>query len=193
MTRAPLILVVGPSGAGKDALMEGARQRLAGEGRFHFAQRVVTRPASAGGEDHISLSEPEFRRAEAAGEFLLSWDAHGLGYGIPRTVEMCRSIGVAVVANVSRGVVEAARRELAPVGVVVVTAPAPVLAARLARRGRESAEDIQHRLERAVAPLPAGDGVRTVNNDRELADGVESFVAALNSFLAMDPRCRAGS
>jgi phosphonate metabolism protein PhnN/1,5-bisphosphokinase (PRPP-forming) len=184
MNRAPLILVVGPSGSGKDALIDGARQRLAAGGRFHFARRVVTRPAAAGGEDHDSVSLAEFRRREAAGDFLLWWEAHGLAYGIPRTVEDIRQEGVAVVANVSRSVVESARRALAPVGVVVVTAPPAVLAARLDKRGRESAEDIGRRLERAADPLPSGDGVCTVINDRGLDEGVARFVAALEMFHA---------
>nr|WP_199175506.1 phosphonate metabolism protein/1,5-bisphosphokinase (PRPP-forming) PhnN [Telmatospirillum siberiense] len=179
---APLILVVGPSGAGKDALMEGARQRLAEEGRFHFVRRVVTRPASAGGEDHQSVTSAEFREIEAGNGFLLSWDAHGLSYGIPRTIEAFRHAGLAVVANVSRSVVEKAREELAPVGVVVVTASSAVLAARLAKRGRETAADIRRRLERAAAPLPAGGDVSTVVNDDGLEEGVARFIGALRGF-----------
>lgn len=179
MSLAPLILVVGPSGAGKDALIDGARQRLAAEGRFHFARRVLTRPASAGGEDHLSVSPAEFHRTEAAGGFLLSWRAHGLAYGIPRAVDAFRRDGVAVVANVSRSVVGPARLDLAPLGVVVVTARPAVLAARLAGRGRETAEDIQHRLHRATPALPASGDVYTVANDFALEDGIERFVAAL--------------
>lgn len=186
MTPAPLILVVGPSGAGKDALMDGARRRLAAEGRFHFARRVVTRPAAAGGEVHDSVTPEEFREAEAAGDFLLSWNAHGLAYGIPRTVETFRRKGVAVVANVSRAVVDDARRDLAPVGVVVVTASPAVLAARLDKRGRESAEDIGRRLDRAAAPLPTGEGVCTVINERGLSQGIDRFVAALETLHPTD-------
>ena len=181
MSLAPLILVVGPSGGGKDALIAGARQRLAADGRFHFARRVVTRPVAAGGEDHDSVSPAQFQRLEASGRFLLSWRAHGLAYGVPRAVEGFRGDGVAVVANVSRSVVERAQDGLAPVGVVVVTAPAAVLAARLGRRGRETAEEIESRLERAALPLPSGDGVYRVDNEFGLEEGVDRFVAALTA------------
>lgn len=186
MTVAPLILVVGPSGAGKDALLGGARARLAGEARYHFAQRMVTRPASAGAEDHISLSEAEFQAVEADHGFLLSWRAHGLGYGIPRAVESFRRAGCAVVANVSRTVVDEAREALGPVGIVVVTAPPKVLAARLARRGRETAPDIEARLTRAAEPFPSGADVALVSNDAGLEEGVGRFVAALRSFFPDD-------
>jgi phosphonate metabolism protein PhnN/1,5-bisphosphokinase (PRPP-forming) len=181
MMVAPLILVVGPSGAGKDALMEGARQTLALEGRFHFARRVVTRDASAGGEDHDSVTSAEFLRMKENGGFLLSWIAHGLSYGIPRSVEGFRHDGVAVVANVSRSMVAGAFRDLAPVGVVVITAPSAVLAARLGQRGRETAEEIVSRLERAAHPLPTGNGVFTVSNDVSLEEGIARFVAVLRT------------
>lgn len=176
---APLILVVGPSGAGKDSLMAGARRRLAGDARFHFARRVVTRPALPGAEDHDSLSPEAFERAEAAGGFLLSWRAHGLAYGVPADLDGHRRHGTAVVVNVSRAMVEEARARLRPVGVVVVTAPSAVLAARLAGRGRECAEDIAQRLRRAAAPMPAGNDVRTVVNDTGLDAGITAFVSAL--------------
>jgi ribose 1,5-bisphosphokinase len=177
---APLILVVGPSGAGKDSLIDGARAVLGAAGdRFRFARRVVTRPALDSAEDHASVSPPDFDRIEAAGGFLLSWRAHGLAYGIAAELQADRQDGWAVVANVSRAVVDDARARLAPVGVVVVTASDAVLAARLAARGRETADDIAARLARAPADLPTGPDVRRVVNDGALVDGIAAFVAAL--------------
>lgn len=169
-----LVLVVGPSGAGKDTLLNAARRALAGDVRFHFVRRVITRPADPGGEDHEPVTEANF----ATWQFALQWQAHGLRYGIPADVADDVARGVTVVANVSRGVIaEAATRF--PVRVIEVTAPPQVLAARLAARGRESATDIAARLARDV-PLPTHIETETVMNDATPEIGVERFLAALS-------------
>ncbi|MBF0355949.1 MAG: phosphonate metabolism protein/1,5-bisphosphokinase (PRPP-forming) PhnN, partial [Alphaproteobacteria bacterium] len=68
-----LVLVVGPSGAGKDSVIAEARNRLSGNSRFVFATRTITRPAEAGGEIHEAASQSAFDAREQAGGFLLSW------------------------------------------------------------------------------------------------------------------------
>ena len=169
-----LVLVVGPSGAGKDSLLKAARGLFRDDARISFARRVITRPPDPDGEDH----EPVAPEAFAARDFALSWSAHGLRYGIPASA---LDVSV-VVANVSRGVIgEAASRY--DVRVIEVTAPPEILAARLAARGRESAGDIAQRLARTVV-MPAGVVVEMVWNDGTLAEGTERFVAALRR--AMD-------
>ena len=166
-----LVLVVGPSGAGKDTLLEAARQALADDRRFRFVRRVITRPAEAGGEAHEAVTETEF----AARDFALQWQAHGLRYGIPADAV---GDGMIAVANVSRMVIaEAARRF--PVRVIEVTAAPEILAVRLASRKREASDDVAQRLARSVA-LPDHVPVDTVVNDGALEDGVTCFVAALN-------------
>lgn len=63
--RGRLVLVVGPSGAGKDTLIDYARSRLEADPDFHFARRVITRPPSVG-EDHESVDVEEFRSRVSA-------------------------------------------------------------------------------------------------------------------------------
>ncbi|WP_439594833.1 phosphonate metabolism protein/1,5-bisphosphokinase (PRPP-forming) PhnN [Falsiroseomonas sp.] len=177
-----LVPVVGPSGAGKDTLMAAARARLAGDARFVFARRSITRPAEAGGEDHDPLSEADFRRRQAEGGFLLWWPAHGLLYGIPRDIEARLAEGRVVVANLSRTVLaEAASRF--PLRILNITAPPAVLAARLAARGRETEADIAARLAREAA-LPPGLEVETVLNDGSVEEGVARVLAALSRAAA---------
>ncbi|WP_038192426.1 phosphonate metabolism protein/1,5-bisphosphokinase (PRPP-forming) PhnN [Xanthobacter sp. 91] len=159
-----LLLVVGPSGAGKDTLIDIARARFSGDPRVLFARRLVTRPSGTG-EAHGTLSEAEFDTLLAEGRFPLFWRAHGLSYALgPEVAEVIAQGGV-VVANGSRATLPEARRRFARVRVVHVTAPVPVRAARLAMRGRESADDIAERLARApeldVAPDLTIDNVGT--------------------------------
>ncbi|WP_454914702.1 phosphonate metabolism protein/1,5-bisphosphokinase (PRPP-forming) PhnN [Xanthobacter sediminis] len=173
-----LILVVGPSGAGKDTLIDIARARFAGDGRVVFARRLVTRPPGAG-EAHGTLSEAEFEAGRAAGHFPLWWRAHGLAYALgPEVAEQVRS-GGAVVANGSRATLEEARRRFARLQVVLVTAPPEVRAARLAARGREDAADIGARLMRqpelALAPDLVIDNVGT---PQEAGARLADFIAA---------------
>lgn len=144
-----LILVVGPSGAGKDTLIGFARAACVDDPDIFFARRVVTRAASAY-EDNMYVSPLEFEDSLARGDFLLHWKAHGLSYGLPSSIVADIRAGRAVVANVSRTVIADARRKFANVTVVVVTAPADVLAARLASRARASDGKTEDRLLRSV-------------------------------------------
>jgi phosphonate metabolism protein PhnN/1,5-bisphosphokinase (PRPP-forming) len=115
-----LVTVVGPSGAGKDTLLTAARAALAGDARFAWVRRAITRPAEAGGEDHLPMTREAFAAARASGDFCLSWEAHGLAYGIPRAIEGDLAAGRVVVANLSRAVLaEAAARY--PLRVLLVT------------------------------------------------------------------------
>lgn len=153
-----LALIVGPSGAGKDTLIAAARSSLGPDGRFVYARRVVTRSSSDPSEDHDIMTPAAFAAARTEGRFLLSWEAHGLGYGIPISVATALGRSQIVIANVSRTVIGAAEQAVRRVVVFHVTAPVDVLAQRIAARGREPVADIAARLARQ-APLTAGRAV----------------------------------
>lgn len=144
-----LVLVVGPSGAGKDTLLGLARTACADDPTIVFARRVVTREASSA-EDNEQMSFEAFREAQAIGAFAIDWEAHGHAYGLPRSIEDDVRAGRTVVANVSRTVISALRDAYANVVVVSITAPEDVLAERLAMRRRGSDRNIAQRLARMV-------------------------------------------
>jgi len=145
-----LVLVVGPSGAGKDTLIDLARVACRNDDTIVFARRVVTREASSF-EDNAQASPAAFQRAIADGLFAIHWQAHGLSYALPSAIDDDIMAGRTVVANVSRTVIDALRAAYADVVVVLVTAPADVLAARLASRQRPSDGAAAARLGRQVA------------------------------------------
>ena len=156
-----LVLVVGPSGAGKDTLLALAQAACAEE-RVVFPRRVVTREASSS-EDNEQVSPEQFRLALGRGDFAMHWQAHGHCYGLPRAIDDDVRAGRTVVANVSRTVVEAMRRAYADVTVVAITAPPEVLAERLAARARSSDGQLADRLRRAVDGAAAAPDV-IINN-----------------------------
>lgn len=143
-----LVLVVGPSGAGKDTLIGIAQQRCADRPEVVFPIRTVTREASQH-ENNRSVTPDAFAREAEAGAFALWWQAHGHGYGIPEAINDDLRRGRTIVVNVSRGAIGQARERYANVRVVNITAPAEVLAARLAARNRSSDGSLVERLGRA--------------------------------------------
>lgn len=152
--------VVGPSGAGKDSLLAGV-QPLLPPGQFIFARRVITRQAVAHTEDHDSCSEAEFLAREKNGDFLITWQAHGLMYGLPTALLAAIASGIHVIANGSRNMIEPLQRKVPSLKVIEVNAPVEVLRARLNSRSRKPSQrssaacSALHSLCRVVCPVCA--------------------------------------
>jgi ribose 1,5-bisphosphokinase len=179
-----LVLVVGPSGAGKDTLIAHARVACRHDASVVFPRRVVTRPSSPF-EDNRFLSEADFRQAADCGAFAFWWSAHGHSYGIPAAIDLDIEAGRTVVCNVSRTVVGDVRRRYAHVVVVLVTAPPDVLATRLAARDRASDGDFEARMSRNE---PAGGELLpdvVVDNVGEPERGARKLMDAI--YASLDP------
>ncbi|SIO66528.1 ribose 1,5-bisphosphokinase [Bradyrhizobium erythrophlei] len=159
-----LILVVGPSGAGKDTLLGLAKAACADDPNIVFARRVITRAASSS-EDNEEVSPDGFQKALGRGDYAIHWEAHGHCYALSRTMDDELRAGRTVIANVSRTVIGAMRRAYPDVVVVSITAPPNVLAERLAMRRRSSDGKIEHRLGRTVDDASAQPNVTIVNVD----------------------------
>ena len=157
-----LVLVVGPSGAGKDTLLRLAQAACTDDQNVVFPRRVVTRESSAA-EDNIAMSPDEFRRGIDHGDFAVHWEAHGHSYALPLDINDDIRAGRAVVVNVSRTVIAALRQAYANVVVVAITAPPDVLAQRLAARARHSDGNIADRLARSVDDASANADVTILN------------------------------
>jgi ribose 1,5-bisphosphokinase len=181
-----LVVVVGPSGAGKDTLIVMACALCADDPRIVFPRRIVTRPRSVA-EDHDSVSPPEFDVAIGQGAYAFWWEAHGLKYALSAAIDTELRAGKTVVCNVSRAVVSALRERYANVTAVLVTAPKDVLLARLAARGRES--DVTERLDRAA---PATDDLKpdiVIENTGDARLGASRLARVLRG-LNTSPRVR---
>lgn len=173
-----LVLVVGPSGAGKDTLLAAAQDACRGDREIVFARRVVTRTATSA-EDHDTLDQAAFERAAAGGAFALDWPAHGLRYGIPAAIHVELEMGRTVVCNVSRTVVARARERYLQVAVVLVTAPPELLMQRLAARGRGADGDLSARLARSEAVGPGISAEVIIENIDSVDAGVRKLLEAI--------------
>ncbi len=165
-----LIAVVGPSGVGKDSVMEGIHAAIP---TIHLVRRVITRAPELGGEDYDAVSVAVFEEMAASGAFAVHWGAHGLYYGIPQTVRDQLESGTDCLANFSRKVLLAGAEAFPGLIVLNITAKPETLAKRLAARGRETNAEIAKRLEEAQKPLPESLQIIHLSNDGPLDQTVQ--------------------
>lgn len=149
-----LVVISGPSGVGKDAVIARLRER--GD-RFRVPVTMTTRPPRPGerdGIDYIFVSPEEFARQLAAGELLEHAEVYGQSYGVLRA-QLRRALdGSDAVLQVDvQGA--ATLRALLPDALLVFVVPdvPERLAERLRARGADSDEEMARRLAQAEAEL----------------------------------------
>ena len=188
----PLVYVMGPSGAGKDSVLDRARMLLPGDAPVVFAHRYITRTADAGGENHVALSPAEFALRRTHGLFAFHWRAHGNEYGIGREVHAWRKAGLTVVVSGSREHFQKVAGVDDGTHPVLITAPAEHLAQRLASRAREDADAAAERLQRSDAYDVTDRRLVTIVNDGALDRAADAFVSLLATLrFSPDVRRRA--
>ncbi|MCX2887275.1 MULTISPECIES: phosphonate metabolism protein/1,5-bisphosphokinase (PRPP-forming) PhnN [Pseudomonas] len=174
-----LVFLIGPSGSGKDSLIEASRERLTAAGVV-IARRVITRSAEARGEDAHGVSAEQFQILLAQGAFAMHWHANGLDYGIPQQVDQWLGSGRAVLVNGSRAYLAEARRRYPDLLAVLVEVQPEILRQRLLARGRESAEEVEQRLARSARLQAAADpSVHVLDNSSTLDNAVSGLFRLL--------------
>jgi len=183
-----LIVVVGPSGAGKDSIIKGAADYFQDNPRIDFVRRMITRECDPKSEIHDSVTEAQFIARQKRGEFSVWWQANGLYYGLP--IELFERIdqGQLLIANGSRAAIADMRSKFKQLTVVHITVTAGVLADRLACRHRETADQIEQRLLRNKTMKPIeGDDVVTIDNSAARDTAINEFIALVESCSATKP------
>ena len=177
----PLVVVIsGPSGVGKDVLIEG----MAGRGLdYHFTVTATTRaprPGEEEGINHHFLDVDEFERA-IRDDDLLEWArVYGNYYGVPKQqVRDALSQGKHVIIRVDlQGALRI--KELAPEALMIFIHPPnmEVLRERLERRGVNSEADIATRLDSAAAEIEQSVAFdrQVVNREGKLESAVEEVI-----------------
>lgn len=177
----PVFVITGPSGAGKGTLLKALLERVP---ELEVAVSATTRRRREGEEDgreYYFLSEGEFARRVAAGEFLEHVTyVSGLRYGTLRSeVDRIAAKGKVCVLELETEGALSAREKLPNVVTVFVTAPLRELERRLRERATESAGEIGERIDLAERQLEQRDLFDYVveNDDLERAlDELEEIV-----------------
>jgi guanylate kinase len=153
--RGKVIVISGPSGVGKSTICREAVRRLES---VHLSVSLTTRkpgPGEQDGRDYWFVSEQEFRERIQQGLLLEYADVFGNLYGTPKDkVDEALEAGQSVILEID---VQGGRqaKEAYPDAVMIFILPPneQTLADRIGRRGRDSAEVIQKRLDKASAEI----------------------------------------
>ncbi|MBH3413817.1 MULTISPECIES: phosphonate metabolism protein/1,5-bisphosphokinase (PRPP-forming) PhnN [Pseudomonas] len=174
-----LIFLIGPSGSGKDSLIDAARAQLSAAG-VEIARRIITRSAEAKGEAAHGVSAERFAQLREEGAFAMHWRANGLEYGIPAQVDTWLAQGRSVLVNGSRAYLPEAQARYPGLLAVCLDVQPAVLRERLLARGRETPEQVDQRLARnALLQLNAGPSLHHLDNSGELATAVAALLDLL--------------
>ncbi len=155
MNAGRLVIISGPSGAGKGTLVDRLVARVPGVCVSVSATTRRPRPGEVDGADYHFLSVAEFDRRIARGDFLEWAEVHGNRYGTLRSsVEEQIAQGCIVVLEIDP---QGARqvKELIPEAVLIfIVAPSiEELERRIRRRGTETDEQVRIRLETAMREM----------------------------------------
>ena len=182
----PLLVVIsGPSGVGKDAVL----QRMQEMGYpFHFVITATTRErrlAEEDGVDYFFLSKAEFERMLEAGEFLEHAMVYDEPKGVPKAqVREALDSGKDVLMRVDVQGAATIRRLVPQTITIFLSAPSEEeLVDRLRRRRTESACKLRHRIEVAREEMTRilEFDYLVVNRDGQLDETVLQIVAIMKA------------
>ena len=174
MSATPRLFVIsGPAGVGKGTLVARVRELRPDLDETVSATTRSPRPGEVEGVSYHYLSDEEFARRVAAGDFLEHAEVHGHSYGTLRSeVESRIARGRSVILEIDyQGAFQV--RKPFPAAVLVFIEPPSFeeLERRLRGRGTEDEEHIELRLKNARHEIEIGEqyDVRIVNDEVERA------------------------
>ena len=189
----PLVVVLtGPSGVGKDAVVNRADERGAPVVRPATMTTRAPRPGEEEGIHHYFVTREQFTEHVQAGELLEHAEVYGNLYGVPRkSVRAALATGRHVIIRVDVQGAESLL-EVLPDALFVALEPATTdaLEAHLAGRGSETPEQVRRRLDIAAAEIARARAfcVPVVNIEGDLDATVDAFLALIEAERARPGR-----
>lgn len=166
-----IVLIVGPSGVGKDTLLRHAKEVYKED--LNFVKRYITREADTN-EDNYFVDDYAFEVLKNNGYFLSNWNAHGNAYGIPKSFF---KNGVNII-SISRARIKDFENAYENVYTINITIEKDKLKQRLLDRGRETLEQIEKRLARSYEKIEARKLIE-FDNSKPLEESKKSFINLL--------------
>jgi guanylate kinase len=183
MARGTLIIISGPSGAGKGTLVDRVVARVPRVWVSVSATTRQPRPGEVYGEDYLFLSPEDFQRRIDEGDFLEWAEVHGNRYGTLRSsVEARLAEGYDVILEIDpQGALQV--KEIMPDAVLVfIVAPSfEELERRIRRRGAETEEQVKTRLATAVRELALVDTYDHVVENDDVARATDELACIIES------------
>jgi guanylate kinase len=162
---AMLVIISGPSGVGKDTIIDVMRRHEPepdGTGQRHFVITVTTRAPREGeinGVDYHFVTREEFLRIRAARGFLEANEVHGNWYGSPRDqVRAALATGRDVILKIDVQGAQVVKEQVTEALLIFVIPPTlEALFARLRSRATETADELEIRQRNAAIELARQD------------------------------------
>lgn len=173
MQKGKLIYLVGPSGSGKDTLLEGLKQNKLSN--LYIARRFITRAVDKKNEAHIAIDQLQFDEYVKKQFFSLYWFANGLSYGISQSINFACEEGYHSLVNGSREYVPKLLTKYPEAIIVNVQVSLESLKQRLVERNRETPAEIAHRLQRATLAYFLPENTYHLNNDGPLQQTINQL------------------
>jgi ribose 1,5-bisphosphokinase len=183
--KAPLVLIVGNSGSGKDSVIrETARMWPTELPPLMTTRRYITRPPHES-EPFLSVTQAEFEQMRSRDCFCLTWTSYGMAYGVPKEILLDLDRGKPVLVNVSRSVIQPARDHLPGVRVAYVHVPLAVSIMRIQQRGREAERTLGYRdrIRRAQQHPGLAQADVIIDNSGSLDDAADQLCTYIQSQL----------
>ncbi len=181
-----VILIVGPSGSGKDTLLRHARKTLVSQHSFIFSKRYITRPPDSN-EDNYYVDQYAFEQLRRGGFFVATWEAHNNLYGIPHHIFTTNEASSAIVCSISRTAISDFEKVFTDTITINVTVNDEILRERLTTRGREDTLNVNKRIQRAKLPIQS-ENLITFDNSAALEESKRGFTSLLYKLGKADQR-----